>query len=144
LALSNTDIIKKSQIRQRSVVITLLDLKNAFGEVHHNLIQSILDYHHIPEHIKFVIKSLYTDFQTSIITPEFRTPFISVGRVVLQGDCLSPLLFNMCFNTFIQHIKAEKYHQCGFSFKLLNPIHWFQFPDDAAVITRQESENQHL
>jgi hypothetical protein len=62
----------------------------------------------------------------------------------LQGDCLSPLLFNMCFNTFIQHIKAEKYHQFGFSFKLLNPIHWFQFPDDAAVITGQESENQHL
>ncbi|CAB4011028.1 Hypothetical predicted protein [Paramuricea clavata] len=138
------DIINKARIRQRAVVITLLDLKNAFGEVHHNLIQSVLDYHHIPEHIKFVIKSLYTEFQTSIITSEFRTPFISVGRGVLQGDCLSPLLFNMCFNTFIQHIKAEKYRQFGFSFKLLNPIHWFQFADDAAVITGQESENQHL
>ena len=119
------DIINKARIRQRSVVITLLDLKNAFGEIHHNLIQSVLDYHHIPDHIKFVIKSLYTDFQTSIITSEFRTPFMTVGRAVLQGDCLSPLLFNMCFNTFIQHIKAEKYRQFVFSFKLLNPIHWF-------------------
>ncbi|CAB3992804.1 Hypothetical predicted protein, partial [Paramuricea clavata] len=36
------DIINKARIRQRSVVITLLDLKNAFGEVHHNLIQSNL------------------------------------------------------------------------------------------------------
>ena len=50
----------------------------------------------------------------------------------------------MCFNTFIQHIKTEKYRQFGFSFNLLNPIHWFQFADDAAVITSQESENQHL
>ena len=50
----------------------------------------------------------------------------------------------MCFNTFIQHIKEEKYSQFGFSFKMLNPIHWFQFADDAAVITSQESENQHL
>ena len=138
------DIINKARIRQRSVVITLLDLKNAFGEVHHNLIQSVLDYHHIPHHINSVVKSLYTDFQTSIITSDFNTPFISVGRGVLQGDCLSPLLFNMCFNTFIQYIKAEKYRQFGFSFKLLNPIHWFQFADDAAVITSQESENQHL
>jgi hypothetical protein len=138
------DIINKPRIRQCSVVITLLDLNNAFGEVHHNLIQSVLDYHHIPEHIKFVIKSLYTDFQTSIITSEFRTPFISVGRGVLQGYFLSPLRFNMCFNTFIQHIKAEKYRQFVFSVKLLNPIHWFQFADDAAVITGQESENQHL
>ena len=50
----------------------------------------------------------------------------------------------MCFNTFIQHINAEKYRQFGFSFQLLNPVHWFQFADDAAVITSQESENQHL
>ena len=138
------NIINKARIKQRSLVITLLDLKNAFGEVHHNLIQSILEYHHIPDHIKNVIKSLYTDFKTSVITSEFRTPFITVGRGVLQGGCLSPLLFNMCFNTFIQHIKADKYRQFGFMFNFLNPIHWFQFADDAAVITGQDYENQHL
>ena len=138
------NIINKARIKQRSLVITLLDLKNAFGEVHHNLITSVLDYHHIPEHVKLIVKNLYTDFKTSVITSEFCTPFISVGRGVLQGDCLSPLLFNMCFNTFVQHIKAEKYRQFGFSFQFLNPIHWFQFADDAAVVTSQESENQHL
>ena len=77
-------------------------------------------------------------------TNEFRTPFISVGRGVLQGDGLSPLLFNWCFNTFLKHIDSEKYRQFGFSLKFLNPIHWFQFADDAAVISGQESENQHL
>jgi hypothetical protein len=138
------NIINKARIKQRSLVITLLDLRNAFGEVHHNLITSVLDYHHIPDHIKLIVRSLYTDFNTSIITSEFRTPYILVGRGVLQGDCLSPLLFNMCFNTFIQHIKAEKYRQFGFSFQFLNPVHWFQFADDAAVISSQESENQHL
>ena len=139
-----SNIINKARIKQRSLIITLLDLKNAFGEVHHNLIQCVLDYHHIPEQIKSAIKCLYTDFKTSIITSEFRTPFITVGRGVLQGDCLSPLLFNMCFNTFIQHIKADKYRQFGFTFNFLNPIHWFQFADDAAVITGQDFENQHL
>ena len=138
------NIINKARIKQRSLVITLLDLKNAFGEVHHNLIQSVLGYHHIPDHIKTLVQNLYTDFKTSIITSEFRTPFITVGRGVLQGDCLSPLLFNLCFNTFIQHIKSEKYSQFGFSYKFLNPLHWFQFADDAAVISSLESENQHL
>ena len=42
------NIINKAQIKQRSLVISLLDLKNAFGEVHHNLITSVLDYHHVP------------------------------------------------------------------------------------------------
>ena len=66
------------------------------------MIQSTLDYLHIPDHIKSLVKSLYTDFKTSILTKEFRTPFISVGRGVLQGDCLRPLLFNLCFNTFLK------------------------------------------
>ena len=137
-------IINQARTKQRSLVITLLDLKNAFGEVHHNLIQSVLSYHHVPDHIKILIKSLYTDFRTSVITSQFNTPFIHVGRGVLQGDCVSPLLFNLCFNTFVQHIKSDKYSQFGFSTSLLNPLHWFQFADDAAVITGQESENQHL
>ena len=56
------DIINKARTKQRSLVITLLDLKNASGEVHHNLIQTALDYHDIPDHIKSLVKSLYTDF----------------------------------------------------------------------------------
>ena len=87
-------IINQARIKQRSLVITLFDLKNAFGEVHHNLIQSVLCYHHIPDHIKLLIKSLYTNFKTAIITSQFNTPFIHVGCGVLQDDCLSPLLFN--------------------------------------------------
>ena len=135
------DIINKARTKQRSLVITLLALKNAFGEVRHNVIQTALDYHHIPDHIKSLVKSLYIDFKTFILINEFRTPFISVGRGVLQGDCLSPLVFNLCFNTFLQHIKSGKYRQFGFSLKFLNPIHWFQFAEDAAVISSQESEN---
>ena len=90
-------IINQARIKQRSLVITLLDLKNAFGEINHNLIHSVLGCHHIPDHIKILIKSLYTNFKTSIITSSFNTPFITVGRGVLQGDCLSPLLFNLLF-----------------------------------------------
>ena len=122
------------------LLITLLDLKNALGEVHYNLIESVLSYHHIPSHVQALI---------SIITKEFQTPAISVGGGVLQGDCLSPLLVNLCFNTFIQFIKAEKYQHLGFSVhdgsdRMLQPVHWFQFADDAAVITSGEKENQIL
>ena len=142
-------IINTARTKQRSLVITLLDLKNAFGELHHNLIYEVLKYHHIPDPINELIRSLYTNFQTSIITKQFSTPFITVGRGVLQGDCLSPLLFNMSFNTFVQHIKSESYTQLGFwkfnkSGIPCNPIHWFQFANDAAVISSQEKENQIL
>ena len=137
-------IINKARIKQRSVVITLLDLKNAFGEVHHNLIPQVLKYHHIPDQIQQLIKNLYSDFYTSIISERFHSPFIKVDRGVLQGDSLSPLTFNLCFSTFIRYIADQKFQQFGFTLNSLNPTHWFQFADDAAVITGLEKENQIL
>ena len=108
-------LINKARVKQRSAIITLLDLKNAFGEVHHNLIKSVLAYHHVPEAIQSLVTSLYTDFHSYIISDGFSTPAIPFKHGVLQGDCLSPLLFNMCFNTFIQFVKQGKYNQLGFS-----------------------------
>ena len=57
-----TQIINQASKKQKSVVITLLDLKNAFGEVQHNLITEVFKYHHIPEFIQTLIRNLYTDF----------------------------------------------------------------------------------
>ena len=95
-------IVNKTRIK-RTLVITLLDLKNTLGEVDFNLIPEILNYH--------------------------------LG--VLQGGCLSPLLFKLCFNTFIQYVKAEKFRQLGFSphdnESSFNPVHWFQYAGDATT-----------
>ena len=53
------------------------------------MIQTALDYHHIPDHIKTLVKSLYTDFKNSILTNEFRTPFISVGRGMVYSKVIA-------------------------------------------------------
>jgi len=119
-------------------------LKNDIGEVHHNLISEVLKYHHIPDHIQILISSRYSNFRTTIISNSFQTPFIFVGRGVLQGDCLGPFTFNLSFKTFINYISAQKFNQFGFSIGSLSPVHWFQFPDDAAIITSLEKESQLL
>ena len=109
------NVINMARLKQRHLAIPLLDLKNTFGEVHHNLILEVLKFQHILNHIRILVRSLYTNFQISMIISHFQSPFLQVGCGVLQGHCLSPLLFNPCINTFIQHIKAEKYRQFGFS-----------------------------
>ena len=63
-----SQIISKARIKQRSVVITFLDLKNSPGEVHYHLIPAVLKYHHIPHHIQKLINSLYSDLYTSIVS----------------------------------------------------------------------------
>ena len=108
-----------------------------------------MEYQYILDKIQQLIVSLYQDFHTSVISKGFTTPFIPVKRGVLQGDCISPLLFNMCFNSFIQLFKSDNYNQLGFSpvserGTMFNPVHWCQFADDTAVITTNGKENQLL
>jgi len=71
-------VIHKARIKQRSVIITLLDLKNAVGEVHHNLIKSVLAHHHIPESVQALIPSLYTDCHSYIISDNFSVEYFKV------------------------------------------------------------------
>ena len=53
------NVINTTRIKQKSLVISLLDIKNAFGGVHHNLIPDVLMYHHIPDHIQLLVRSIY-------------------------------------------------------------------------------------
>ena len=138
-------VINNARAKQKSLHVTLLDLKNAFGEVNHNLLDCAFKYHHIPIKVRTLVRDLYTDYSTAIASDAFVTDFILAGGGVLQGDCLSPLAFNMVINTFIQFIKNEKYQQFGYNFiTYMIPRHWYQFAEDAAVVTGLEHENQVL
>ena len=100
-----TYLINHARLKQRSLCVSLIDLKNAFGEVHHDLIKAVLAYHHVPPPMPALVRSLYDGFKISVAGDGYVTNPIRVDRGVLQGDSLSPLLFNMCVNTLINTIK---------------------------------------
>ena len=141
-----TYLLNHARNKQRSIIVTLVDLKNAFGEIHHNfMIRSILKFHHLPDEVISLVEDLYSDYTTSIATKRYLTYPVPVERGVLQGDCLSPLLFNLCVNTLINTIKDEKVSCLGYVNNFsLNPCHWFQFADDTALISAHEEDNQLL
>ena len=58
-----TNILKNYQ--QQQLVVSLFDLKNFFGDVHHNLIKT----RHIPPSIINPINSLYSDYFIPILLP---------------------------------------------------------------------------
>ena len=53
--------------------MTLLDLRNAFGEVHHNLTDCVPEHHYVPEDIREIVKNSYCCFKTSVLTDGFVT-----------------------------------------------------------------------
>ena len=140
-----TYIINHARLKQRQVIITLLDLKNAFGEIDHQVIMKVLEYHHFPAEIKSLVKEYYTNYKISIGTDKFTTDPIPIEKGVLQGDCLSPLLFNLVVNALLKTIDSERIRTMGYNYcDTLTPRHWFQFADDSALVTSTEEDSQAL
>ena len=69
-------VINNARTSQRALIVTLLDLRNAFGEVHHNLIHCVLEHHYVPGDIGEFFKNLYCCFKTSVLTDGFVTDFV--------------------------------------------------------------------
>ena len=132
---------------QRTLTITLLDLKNAFGEVHHELIKQSLSYHHVPDPIINMFTSIYDQSKIKVAVNGDCTKPITVQKGVLQGDPCSPLLFNVCFNLLMTTLAQPKYRGLGYIWGTGKTVcfrAWMQFADDAVVISSSEKNAQTL
>ena len=70
-------ILKTAKREQRCITIALLDLKNAFGEMHHNLIVIILaslQFHHVPAELIQLFKSSYENNYVVVSIKKLQIP----------------------------------------------------------------------
>ena len=82
---------------------------------------------------------IYNTASVNISLPHLgsSTGDIRVGRGVLQGDPCSPLLFNVCFDSFLKVVASEQYKQLGFAWgSQASPrfTSCLQFADDSCLI----------
>ena len=132
-------VINHARRKQCNLVVTLIDLKNAFGEIDHKLLAEVIKYHKVPDH------QLVTDCIISVVTDSYLTSLIKVRRGVLQGGSLSPLLFNLIVNTLISTMKQEKLKYMGYvNDGGIQPKIWMQFVDDAAFVAALKRDYQLL
>ena len=130
---------------KRDVFVVLLDLKNAFGEVHHSLIRFSLEHHHVPTDTINLIMSQYTNFflNVSAARCNLNSGPVKVQRGVLQGDPLSPLLFNLVFDSLMSSLSNPQMQSHGILWgDGLTRSLWTQFADDAAVVCDRFKETQ--
>ena len=98
----------------RCMVIALLDLKNAFGNIHHALIRSALNFHHVPSLFTDIFNSIYCTSNVCVSVNNKWTNSIRVECGVLKGDPCSPLIFNICFNTLMLTLAKPELKGLGY------------------------------
>jgi hypothetical protein len=140
-------IMRTAKAEQRSLCISLLDLRNAFGLIEHAFIRHSLSSHHVPVEVIKLFNSIYKNSRISIAVGDEWTEPVEVLRSVLQGDPLSPVLFNLCVNTFQITINQPDMMKLGFSWGRPNQrssISWLQYADDAIALAPDVRAMQQL
>ena len=84
------------------LMMTFLDLKNAFGSVPYGLMFSMLEAIKVPVSVVNYIQSFYSVLSVIVTRKTWETEPISFKRSVFQGGTLSPVMFLLAFNPLLK------------------------------------------
>ena len=79
-------VIKMAKQLKRSLSVAWLDIANAYGSVHHSLIQFCMAHHHAPPEFCQLLQSWYSRLSASVSTDDRLTPLFPLKLGVYQGD----------------------------------------------------------
>ena len=100
--------------RHRSLTVCWLDLANAYGSVHHGLIDYALKHYHAPPCFRKVVSHLYNGLGATITSSSWTTQPIPLQIGVYQGDPLSVVVFNTVMATLVDALKVDSF--LGYTF----------------------------
>ena len=136
-------VLSEARNNHKSLTICWLDLANAYGSVHHRLIDFALSHYHAPPKFKHMVSSLYSGLVAQVSTANWSTTALPLQVGVYQGDPLSVSIFNTVINTLVDTLKTR----IDLGYSLSNSRHkvlLLQYADDSCIVADSPASAQHL
>ena len=96
----------------------------------------------IPDHLKCVLRNLYTGQEATVRTGHGTTDWFQIGKGVCQGCILSPCLFNLYAEYIMQNARLDEV-QAGIKISGRN-INNLRYTDDITLMAESEEELRSL
>ena len=84
-------IIEKAKEFQKNIYFCFIDYAKAFDCVHHNKLWKILKEMGVPEHLTYLLRTLYAGQKATVRTGRGTTEWFQIGKGVHQSCMLSPV-----------------------------------------------------
>jgi hypothetical protein len=123
-------ILHEARTKHRPLYLACLDMANAYGSVSHEAVMEALRLNGACQGMIEYVKDLYTGFKTTLVVGNERK-IVEVEKGVLQGDPLSPVLFNMVIDQLLAKIPVE----LGFELEKGKTVNGMGFADDMNVMS---------
>lgn len=135
------EALREAKDEARAIVISWLDLANAYGSVRHNLIQFALNWYHVPEIIQQLIFDYYEKQCAKVTSKNWSTDFFPFLIGLFQGCVLSTILFDCVFNLLLDFLNPLR--DKGYRFKAADvSIMHKAYADDLQFTTRTTEGHQ--
>ena len=102
-----SQLIREAREERKNLVVTWLDIANAYGSIPHSLIMSSLRKAHIPEEECSLVESYYSDVQIRFSTKRFTTEWQKLEKGIITGCTLSVILFALAMTILVSSAKKE-------------------------------------
>ncbi|GBN73650.1 Retrovirus-related Pol polyprotein from type-1 retrotransposable element R2 [Araneus ventricosus] len=99
--------LEHARAQNKDLCVDWLDVTNAFGAVPHQLIYNALSAAGSGEQFINIIKDIYTDCHTSILSNDASTNPIKINSGVKQGCPISGLLFNISIDHILRKVQGN-------------------------------------
>jgi hypothetical protein len=137
-----SQLIREAKSEKKNLVITWLDIANAYGSVPHNFIQIALRRANVPDSMCQLVESYYNDVQVRFTTKEFTTEWQRIEAVIITGCTLSVVLFALTITMLVLSVKDVTKGPKTSSGQL--QVNSRAFIDDIATTTETIVQSKHL
>lgn len=136
------EALRDAKDHMRQIIITWLDLANAYGSVRHNLIAFALNWYHVPLFVQELIFDYYEKLCAQVRSKEWSTGFFLFDIGLFQGCVLSTILFDCVFQLLLDFLRPIK--KLGYNYKAVPEVtaHTKAYADDLSLVTRNAADNQ--
>ena len=100
-----SQLIREAKSEKKNLVVTWLDIANAYGSIPHDVIQKALLKAHVPENTRHLIESYYSDVKIRFTTKNFTTEWQRVEKGIITGCTLSVILFALTMSWLVESAK---------------------------------------
>ena len=134
------ELLEHQRRHKRQYLLAQFDIKNAFGSIPHAVLLQSLKWASVSPILINYISALYKGASIQIKCAEGLTKSLEIGRGVLQGDTLSPILFNLAMELVLRFIRSSC-PQYGITWDG-KETSLKAFADDLSILTNTPKEMQ--
>jgi hypothetical protein len=123
-----------NQSENNALFAAFIDFKGAFDSVKHNILWNHLNSIKISTNFILILKEIYTRAKIRIVTPNGETDWIAVIIGLLQGDPMSPPLFNLFTNDLESFFRQRGFR--GIKISETVDVILLAYADDVVVLSK--------